>query len=308
VTRGHDPLTCPPTEERNPRTTAIDELPTLDVLRLINAEDAIVPAAVSAALPRLAEAVDLAVVALCAGRRLHYFGAGTSGRLALLDAAELRPTYGRAGERFVAHLAGGPAAMTTSVEAAEDDADGGAQAGAELMAGDVAVGVSASGRTPYVGGALRAAGARGARTVLISANPASPLAPLADVHVAVDTGPEVITGSTRMKAGTAQKLVLNSFSTAVMIRLGRTYSNLMTDMVASNEKLRARRVRMLAQATGADLQACRHALAGAGGDPKVALLTLLSPVDPVQAARALREAGGVVNRALRAIGSARDGG
>jgi N-acetylmuramic acid 6-phosphate etherase len=297
------PPTDPPTEERNPRTAAIDELPTLDVLRLLNAEDATVPAAVAAALPRLADAVELAVAALAGGRRLHYFGAGTSGRIAVLDAAELPPTFGLESGQVVAHLAGGPRALTNPSEAAEDDRDGGEAAASDVGAGDVAVGVSASGGTPYVAGALRAARARGAGTVLVSANPRALLAPLADVHVAVDTGPEAITGSTRLKAGTAQKLVLNSLSTAVMVRLGRTYSNFMIDMVASNEKLRARQVRMLAQATGADPDACRTALARADGDPKVALVTLLSPVTAQQARRTLANTDGQVRRALRAIGS-----
>ncbi|NJC72682.1 N-acetylmuramic acid 6-phosphate etherase [Planosporangium thailandense] len=291
----------PPTEARNPRTVAIDELPTLDVLRLLSAEDATVPAAVAAALPRLADAVDLVTAALAADRRLHYFGAGTSGRLAVLDAAEVRPTFGLAADRVVAHLAGGERAMTHSSESAEDDVAAGAAAAAELSDGDVAVGVTASGRTPYVGGALRAGRERGARTVLVSADPRAALAPLADVHVAVDTGPEAITGSTRLKAGTAAKLVLNSLSTAVMIRLGRTYSNLMIDMVASNDKLRGRQVRMLAQATGADPDACREALTAAAGDPKVALVTLLSPAGPEDARRALADARGMVRNALRAL-------
>ncbi len=273
-------LDDPPTEQRNPRTADIDRLSTREILRLINAEDATVPAAVAAALPRLAEAVDLAVAALDAGHRMHYFGAGTSGRLAVLDAAELRPTFGLEADRVVAHLAGGAQALTSPSEAAEDDEEGGAADGAAVDAGDVVVGLSASGRTPYVAGALRAARARGARTVLVSANPAAALASLADVHVDVDTGPEVIAGSTRMKAGTAQKLVLNALSTAVMIRLGRTYSNLMTYVIAGNEKLRSRQIRMLAQATGADLDTCRAALLRANGEAKVALDTLLSLVAP----------------------------
>ncbi|MGC9668690.1 N-acetylmuramic acid 6-phosphate etherase [Planosporangium sp. 12N6] len=298
-------MSWPPTEARNPRTVAIDESPTLDVLRLLNAEDATVPGAVAAALPQLADAVDLAVDALAAGNRLHYFGAGTSGRLAVLDAAELRPTFGLEPGRVVAHLAGGLRALTNPSEDAEDDAASGAADGAEVDPGDVAVGITASGRTVYVAGALRAARARGAGTVLVSANPAAPLAAHADVHVAVDTGPEAITGSTRLKAGTAQKLVLNSLSTAVMIRLGRTYSNLMTDMIASNRKLRARQVRMLAQATGTDHDSCADALAAAGGDPKVALVTLLSAVSPDQARQAVAAAGGVVHKALRVVRSAR---
>jgi N-acetylmuramic acid 6-phosphate etherase len=290
-----------PTEERNPRTVDIDQLPTLEVLRLLNAEDAWVPVAVQAVLPALADAVDLTVAALRAGGRLQYFGAGTSGRIALLDAAELRPTFGLESGRVLAHLAGGAGAVFAAVEEAEDDEAAGAAAGAGVAAADIAVGLTASGRTPYVAGALRAARAAGARTVLVSANPHAPLAALADVHVGVDTGPEAIAGSTRMKAGTAQKLVLNALSTAAMIRLGRTYSNLMTDMLAINGKLRSRQVRMLAQATGADLTACADALSRAGGESKVALVTLLAPVTAEQARLALAGTGGQVRDALRAV-------
>ncbi|GGM54197.1 N-acetylmuramic acid 6-phosphate etherase [Dactylosporangium sucinum] len=291
-----------PTEARNPRTLEIDRLPTLEILRLVNAEDATVAPAVAAVLPDLARAVDVAVDALQNGRRLHYFGAGSSGRMAVLDATELRPTYGIAPGFVVAHLAGGERAMVDAVEAAEDNEDAGAAAAGDLAAGDVAFGVTASGGTPFVGAALRAARLRGAHTVLLSANPAAPVAAHADIHLAVDTGPEVVTGSTRMKAGTAQKLVLNALSTAVMVRLGRTYSNLMTDMLATNAKLRVRQVRMLVQATGAPAEACQAALSAADGEAKVALLTLLSPADAQQARKALRAAGGVVHRALREVG------
>src|SRR2546423_1708399 len=180
-----------PTEQRNPRTVHIDRLPALDVLRLINDEDATVPTAVAAVLPRLAEAVDLATDALAHDRRLHYFGAGTSGRLAVLDAAELRPTFGLEPGRVVAHIAGGPDALINAVEAAEADDSAGAHDAAGVRAGDVVVGLTASGRTRYVAGALRAARDAGARTVLVSANPGTPLARLADVHIGVDTGPEV---------------------------------------------------------------------------------------------------------------------
>ncbi|GAA1513253.1 N-acetylmuramic acid 6-phosphate etherase [Dactylosporangium maewongense] len=291
-----------PTEERNARSHQIDQLPTLQILELINAEDATVAAAVAAVLPDLAEAVDDCVDALRSGHRLHYFGAGTSGRMAVLDATELRPTYGVEPGHVVAHLAGGTRALTDAVEAAEDDAETGfSTAGGVLTAGDVALGVTASGGTPFVGGALRAARDRGARTVLLSANPNAALAEYADIHLAVDTGPEVVTGSTRMKAGTAQKLVLNALSTAVMVRLGRTYSNLMTDMVASNAKLRVRQVRMLVQATGLPADACQAALTAAGDEAKVALVTLLARVDVDSARRALRAAGGVVHRALDAL-------
>lgn len=261
-----------PTEERNARTHQIDRLPTLRILELINAEDSTVATAVAAVLPDLAEAVDHSVDALRSGHRLHYFGAGTSGRMAVLDATELRPTYGVEPGWVVAHIAG-----------------------------DVAFGITASGGTPFVGGALQAARDRGARTVLLSANPKATLAAHADIHIAVDTGPEVITGSTRMKAGTAQKLVLNALSTAVMIRLGRTYSNLMTDMVASNAKLRVRQVRMLVQATGLPADTCQTALTAAGDEAKVALLTLLTRADVDQARRALRAAGGIVHQALHAV-------
>ncbi len=220
----------------------------------------------------------------------------------MLDAAELRPTFGLEPGRVVAHLAGGLGALVNPVEGAEDDeATGFATAAAGARAGDVAVGVSASGRTPFVGGALRAARAAGAHTVLISANPEAALGPDADVHVAVDTGPEVITGSTRMKAGTAQKLILNALSTAVMVRLGRTYSNLMTDMMATNEKLRGRQVRILEEATGQDAATCRAALADAGGESKVALLSLLTGSGVDDARAALKDAGGRLDAALRGL-------
>lgn len=294
--------TIAPTEERNARTYQIDQLPSLQILQLINAEDATVAAAVAVVLPELAEAVDCTVDALRSGHRLHYFGAGTSGRMAVLDATEVRPTYGVEPGNVVAHLAGGTRALTDAVEAAEDDVEAGAATAAEVLtAGDVAFGVTASGGTPFVGGALQAARDRDARTVLLSANPNAVLAPHADIHIAVDTGPEVVTGSTRMKAGTAQKLVLNALSTAVMIRLGRTYSNLMTDMVASNAKLRVRQVRMLVQATGVPAETCQAALTAAGGEAKVALLTLLTRADVDQARRALRAADGVVHQALRTV-------
>ncbi|MFI5909554.1 N-acetylmuramic acid 6-phosphate etherase [Dactylosporangium sp. NPDC051541] len=294
-------MSLSPTEHRNPATTDIDRLPTLDVLRLINTEDHKVAPAVLAVLPQVAEAVDLAVTALRAGHRMHYFGAGTSGRLAVLDAAELRPTYGAGPDLVAAHIAGGSPALLTAAEGAEDDVALGRAAAHEVRPGDIAIGATASGTTPYVAGALGAARTAGAGTVLISANPSAPLADLADVHIAVDTGPEAITGSTRMKAGTAQKLVLNALSTAVMIRLGRTYSNLMTDMVASNTKLRARQVRLLTQATGLDSAACTTALAAADGEPKVALVALLAQTSPSAARQALDHTGGVVHAALAVI-------
>ncbi|GLY98415.1 N-acetylmuramic acid 6-phosphate etherase [Actinoplanes sp. NBRC 103695] len=288
------------TEQRNPLSTGLDRMPTTELLALINAEDRTVPLAVAAVLPSLAVAVDMAVAALSAGHRVHYVGAGTSGRIAVLDAAELIPTFGVSPDLVVAHIAGGVPALTRPSEGAEDDEAAGASVAA-FEAGDLVVGVTASGRTPYVRGALTAARASGAGTVLISADPASPLAALADVHVAPDTGPEVLTGSTRMKAGTAQKLILNAFSTATMVRLGRTYSNLMTDMLAANAKLRDRRLRILAEATGADEPACVQALADADGDTKLAVVILISGAPADRARQALSDARGHAHTALTSL-------
>lgn len=287
-----------PTEQRHPLSDDLDLLPTADLLRLINREDASVAPAVAATLPQLEQAVDLAVAALRGGGSVHYFGAGTSGRVAAMDAAELPPTFGVDPSRVVAHHAGGAAALGTALENVEDDEATGARDADVLAPGDLAVGLTASGRTPYVAGALAEARRRGVPTVLVSANPAAEITPHADVHVAPDTGPEVLTGSTRMKAGTAQKLVLNAFSTAVMVRLGHTYSNLMTGVVAKNAKLRGRMVGILAQATGCDLDTCADVLADSGGDLRVALVRLLGGVDAATARDALDAGDGVVRAAL----------
>jgi N-acetylmuramic acid 6-phosphate etherase len=296
------PWVVAPTEERNPDTVDIDLASPLDLLRMINDEDAKVPAAVRAVLPALAAAVELATVALRGGHRVHYFGAGTSGRIAMMDAAELAPTYGADPAQVVAHHAGGPEAARRPIENVEDLEACGAAEGGELEPEDVAVGLAASGRTPYVVGALRAARARGARTILISANPGAGFGAEVDVHVGVATGPEVIAGSTRMKAGTAQKMLLNAFSTAVMVRLGRTYSNLMVAVSARNAKLRGRVVRILVEATGLDPQVCADAADRAEGDCRVALVSLLAEVPVAVARRALAEAGGAVRPALAIAG------
>lgn len=288
-----------PTEVRNPRTADIDVLPTLAVLERINAEDRIVASAVGQVLPVLAAAVDAALARYRAGGCIHYFGAGTSGRVAVADAAELPPTFSSEPDRIIAHQAGG--AVETAAEDVEDDAAAGAADAAGLSAADVAICLSASGRTPYVAGALQTARRAGALTVLISANPNAPLAAAADFHIGVDTGPEAIAGSTRMKAGTAQKLVLNSFSTALMVRDGKTYSNLMVDMTPANAKLRGRVLRILMEASSRDEATCAAALAAAGGDTKVALVCLLAGVDVPAAAAALQEAGGGVRAALDVV-------
>ena len=288
-----------PTERRHPHTDDLDLLPTSELLRVINEEDALVAPAVAQALPAVEAAVELAVAALRDGGTVHYFGAGTSGRIAAMDAAELPPTFGIDAGLVVAHHAGGAAALDTALENVEDDRSRGA-ADADVLTGrDVAIGLTASGRTPYVAGALAHAGRVGAPTVLVSSHPEAELASLADVHVCVDTGPEVLTGSTRMKAGTAQKPVLNAFSTAVMVRLGRTYSNLMTGVVAKNAKLHGRTVVILAQASGYDLDTCAAVLDECDGDLGVAMVRLLGDVEPDRARAALDASGGVVRAALR---------
>ncbi|SED79456.1 N-acetylmuramic acid 6-phosphate etherase [Ruania alba] len=276
------------TEDRNPRTEAIDTEDAAGIVRLITSEDAAVAGAVAAAGDRIAALVELGVHALAGGGRVIYAGSGTSGRLAVLDAVELLPTYRVGEDQVTAFLAGGGEAMTRPVEGAEDDPAAGACAVADVTGADLVIGLAASGRTPYVRGALVAAAERGARTGLIACNPGAELATLVDVAVLVDTGPEVITGSTRMKAGTAQKLVLNTFSTAVMVRLGKTYSNLMIDVLPTNEKLHGRIVRMLEQATGRSAQECGAVLAEAE-DPRTALVCLLADVGVAQARDALAD-------------------
>jgi len=290
-----------PTEERHPGTYALDSMSTLELLQTLNDEDALVAPAVRQVLPRMAVAVDLAVEAIRAGGSVHYFGAGTSGRLAVIDAAELMPTFNAPDGMFVAHHAGGAGALLKAVENVEDNAKLGALDASVVGPGDVVLGLTASGRTPYVAGALATARASGALTVLITANPRAELAAAVDHLLVVDTGPEAITGSTRLKAGTAQKLVLNSFSTAVMVRLGRTWSNLMVDMVATNAKLRGRVIRILREASGADELAARDALELASGELKPALLSLLTGMDPDLARRALEQHQGSVAEALRSI-------
>ncbi|MEU3626259.1 N-acetylmuramic acid 6-phosphate etherase [Amycolatopsis coloradensis] len=291
-----------PTEQRNPRTTDIDLMSTMGILGAINAEDRRVPEAVAAVLPQVARAVDFAVEALRSGHRVHYFGAGTSGRLATLDAAELVPTFNVPSDWFIAHHAGGARALRQAVEDAEDDAKAGAAEVAEAVApGDFVLGLTASGRTPYVLGALAAASRRGARTALVSGNPATVTPSGVDVLIAVDTGPEAIAGSTRMKAGTAQKIILTAFSTATMIKLGRTYSNLMVSMRATNAKLRGRTIRILREATGMSMADCSDALTEAEGDLKVALVHLLSGEDVANAAKALAASDGHVRKALDSL-------
>ncbi|HTU74537.1 MAG TPA: N-acetylmuramic acid 6-phosphate etherase [Trebonia sp.] len=303
---GIDPVldlsATPPTEQRNPRTDGIDLLSTPDMLSLLHAEDALVPGAVRPALGALARVVDAAADRVRAGGRVHYFGAGSSGRIAVLDAAELLPTFGLAPDVVVAHLAGGMGAMADAVEGAEDDARTGSVDAADVRAADLVIGLSASGRTPYVAGALAAAAASGAFTAVATCNPGSALRTLAQVAIVAETGPEALAGSTRLKATSALKLILNGFSTALMIRLGKTYSNLMVEVRATNDKLRIRQVRILRDATGEPGGACEAALAEAGGDLRVALVMLAGGASQERAADALAVTSGGVRAALALLG------
>jgi N-acetylmuramic acid 6-phosphate etherase len=292
-----------PTEQRNARTVDIDLLPTRAILALLNQEDELVPAAVRPLLGTLAAVVDEAADRIRRGGRVHYFGAGSSGRIAVLDAAELIPTFGLGTGTVIAHLAGGEAAMTRPVEGAEDDDARGRADAAGVMAEDLVIGMTASGRTPYVAGALAAAAERGAFTVLLTCNPGSPLQPLAGLTLAAETGPEAIAGSTRLKATSALKLILNSFSTALMIRLGKTYSNLMVEVRAVNSKLRSRTLRILSDASGAGEEACAAALAQADGDLRVAMVMLLGSAPGPAAQQALAAGDGGVRGALSRLGA-----
>ena len=288
------------TEERNPLTTDIDILSTLDMLALINAEDQKVAQVVQAELASIASAVDAITTRMQRGGRLIYMGAGTSGRLGVLDASECPPTFGTPPELVVGLIAGGPVALTEAVEGAEDNHEGGA---AEIIKLDVSendsvVSIAASGRTPYAIGGLEEAKRRGALTVSVACNHPSPLGELADIAIALPVGPEVVTGSTRLKAGTAQKMVLNMISTAVMIRLGKTYSNLMVDVQPTNAKLRQRARRIVSEATGLGLDQAGGLLQACAGEVKTAIVAVLASVSPEEARQRLNRSGGYVRRAL----------
>ncbi|MFJ7077856.1 N-acetylmuramic acid 6-phosphate etherase [Streptomyces sp. NPDC098781] len=289
------------TEAFRPELAEIDQLPTLDIARLMNGEDASVAAAVASRLPEIAAAIDAVAARMARGGRLVYAGAGTAGRLGVLDASECPPTFNTDPDQVVGLIAGGPEAMVTSVEGAEDSTE---LARADLDAlvltpADTVVGVSASGRTPYAIGAVEHARRQGALTVGLSCNPGSALAAAAEHGIEIVVGPELLTGSTRLKAGTAQKLVLNMLSTITMIRLGKTYGNLMVDVRASNDKLRARSRRIVALATGADDTDIEHALTEADGEVKTAILVLLAGVDGATATGLLADADGHLRAALK---------
>jgi N-acetylmuramic acid 6-phosphate etherase len=289
------------TERRLTQDADYDDLSTRELLGLVNREDAIVPAAVAAAVDELAAAIDAIVEKLRDGGRLVYVGAGTSGRLGALEAEECESTFSTEPGQVTAIVAGASLGSAAERDAAEDDGEAGAEAvrALSITPEDAVVGVSASGRTPFVVGALEAAAAEGALTVCVVSVPDSELARIAEHEVSVVVGPEIVAGSTRLKAGTAQKLVLNSISTLSMIRLGKTYGDLMVDVASTNEKLRARARRAVSLATGADDDAVDAALAEAGGDAKVAIVSLLGDVDAEAARAQLERAGGNIRRALK---------
>lgn len=288
------------TENQNPATANIDKMSTLDMLAAINDEDAGVALAVRSALPQIARAVDTIAHSLRGGGRLFYVGAGTSGRLGILDAVECVPTFGTSPEQVQGLLAGGQEAVFRAVEGAEDSEDMGRhdlrQRG--LCRDDVVCGIAASGRTPYVIGALRYAKSIGAPSVAICCNTEAPILELADIGIAVDVGPEIIAGSTRMKAGTAQKLILNMISTTTMITLGKVYRNLMVDLSVTNQKLAERALRLVMQLTESDEAGAAALLSATGNDVKTAVVMARLGISLFEARERLRRADGYLYRVI----------
>ncbi|MGL6487286.1 N-acetylmuramic acid 6-phosphate etherase [Aeromonas hydrophila] len=286
------------TETRNPASVEIDQLPTLEMLRVINQEDQQVALAVSQLLPEITRAVDAIAAAFGKGGRLVYIGAGTSGRLGILDASECPPTYGVSAEQVVGLIAGGHKAILQAVENAEDDAELGAQdlKNIQFCANDVLVGIAASGRTPYVLGAMAHARAVGATVCSISCNPGSPLAQAADISMVAVVGPEIVTGSSRMKAGTAQKLILNMLSTGAMIRTGKVYGNLMVDVEATNAKLVERQKRIVMEATDCERTVAERALAQADNNCKTAIVMILAGLTADEARTRLQSSNGFISQ------------
>ncbi|HEY0119570.1 MAG TPA: N-acetylmuramic acid 6-phosphate etherase [Cellulomonas sp.] len=296
-----DELATLTTEAADPGRDDIESLETLELVRAMNANDQAVPGVVGSQAEAIARAVDGIVERMRRGGRLLYVGAGTAGRIGILDASECPPTFGIDPSLVVGLIAGGPRAIQQAVESSEDDPESAATEleALHLAATDVVVGISASGRTPYVLGALRHAGDVGALTVGVASNHASPVAAAADVPIEVVVGPEFVAGSTRLKAGTAQKLVVNMLSTLTMVRLGKTYRGVMVDLVATNEKLRARSVRTVGTLTGASVEQSARALESCGGSVKAAVLVLTAGVAPDEATALLAQEDGHLAAALR---------
>jgi len=288
------------TEQANPFTEDIDMVPTIEMVRLINQEDARVAAAVAVELENIARAIDAIAGRMQRGGRLIYIGAGTSGRLGVLDASECPPTFSTSPELVVALIAGGKRAITESVEGAEDEYELGVRdvAGLRVSSNDAVVGVAASGGTPYVLGGIDEARKCGALTISLACNRPSKLEEVVDIGIAPLVGPEVIAGSTRLKAGTAQKLVLNMLSTGVMIRLGKTFGNLMVDVQTTNSKLRDRARHIVAQACNISAERAAQILEDCNGEVKAAIVSELAGVSAGQARDLLKQSGGLVRKAL----------
>lgn len=289
------------TEQRNPNSMNVDSLSALEIVRLMNEEDKQVPVAIEKCLPQIAQAVECIVAAFQQGGRLVYIGAGTSGRLGVLDASECPPTFGVSPEMVKGIIAGGERALRHPIEGAEDSK---AQAVVDLQtiqfsSKDVLVGIAASGRTPYVISALEYAKSLGSVTVSIASNPNSAMANIVDIAIDTVVGPEVLTGSSRLKSGTAQKLVLNMLTTASMILMGKCYQNLMVDVQASNEKLKARAIRIVMQATDCDKALAEETLKQADQNAKLAIMMILSGLDRAQAEALLEKHHGKLQLALK---------
>ena len=293
------------TEGRNPASQNIDELSTEAMLRVINDEDKKVALAVEAIVPQIAQVVDAITAAFSNGGRLIYCGAGTSGRLGILDASECPPTFGTPRSQVVGLIAGGHTAILQAVENAEDNVEQGAQdlKDIDFNANDVLVGIAASGRTPYVLGALAYAKQQGAFSAALTCNPNSPMSQAADVALTPVVGPEVVTGSSRMKAGTAQKLVLNMLTTGAMIRSGKVYGNLMVDVEATNQKLVQRQINIVKQATDCDDDTAQQALNACQGHCKTAIVMVLAGLDATEAKTLLKQNSGFIRNALRDAGA-----
>ena len=295
-------LTHLTTEARNPRSTDLDRMSTGEILRLINDEDRRVAETVGAEIPYIEKAVDLVIQAFRSGGRLFYAGAGTSGRVGVLDAAECPPTFGADPEMVQGIIAGGELALVQAVEGAEDDGDAGARAVRERNVGpkDVLVGIAASRRTPYVLRAVAEAGQLGARTVYVTMNPRESIDFDVDVAICPVVGPEVLMGSTRMKSGLAQKMVLTMITTAAFVRMGKTYENMMVDLMATSTKLRERGKRVVMTVTGVNYEKAAETLERADGSVKVAIVMIKVGVEPREAGALLEAADGFVRQAIEA--------
>lgn len=289
------------TESRDPNTMNLDQMTPLEIVTVMNQEDKGIPDAIQPLLPKIAKVVEWAIDSLNHGGRIIYTGAGTSGRLGVLDAAECPPTFGVSSGLVVGVIAGGDNAFIKSKEGAEDDDQLGKQdlIDHNLTENDIVIGIAASGRTPYVIGALRYANSIGCKTAAISCNADSKIGKVADMEIDAVVGPEVLTGSTRLKAGTAEKMILNMISTAAMVGVGKAYENLMVDVMQTNEKLRARVEKIVVEATGVDSITAREKIADAGGDCKMAITMILADCTAKEASERLKAANGHVRIAIK---------